>query len=200
MPRLPALVTLVCSLVACGAPATLIAPIDAGAREDAETVDAGELPIDGASTLDGGHPDDAQVDASAIVDAHVPADARADASSSSCPDDCPLVPAIEPTSCSDRWHTCRIMGCTTYCGEISSGSFPAPRGELQTCDQVYQCDRGLGCLGLPLLCRAFCRISEGDTDCIAAASRLHCSAPAGPLMGVDGPITLPPGIGVCSGG
>lgn len=194
MPRLPAVLALVCSLAACGGAAAPHGGEDASAHDaavaDADELDDAQVALDAPSSDAGA---DAGIeDAGELVDARA-ADAAVVDASSACPNDCPLVPAIEPTSCSDRWHTCRIMGCTTYCGEISAGSFPAPRGEFQTCTEVYQCDRGLGCLGDPLTCHRFCRLTEGDGDC----PTLHCRS-FSTLPAVDGSITLPPGIGICS--
>lgn len=137
-------------------------------------------------------------DASAAVDAPpMHPDATSDAPDApACSDDCRLVPADEPLSCSDRWRTCRIHDCNTFCGDVSM----APRTVGASCEFTSDCDRGMQCLRVgssgSLTCQRFCRVSLGDGDCAGIGSTT-CEVP--PLVSTEDGlgVTFPSDIGLC---
>lgn len=175
------------ALLACGDGSADGPPAGDGGSEDAEV------------QLDGGGPQDAWAgDAEGARDGGTdggPAELDAgadDAGPGPCANPCPLHPSDFPASCSDRWRSCRIDGCRTYCGDVSM----SPKGEGDACAFTVDCDRGMQCLEAPgalQTCRRFCRI--GESDCTGA---LECVRIAGLRNGEDGAaVTLPEGIGIC---
>ncbi len=149
-------------------------------------IDGGEPELD-AGTRDAGGRRDAGSDAGR--------DAAGDAGSS-CDYSCTLAGESTPT-CSGTFESCRITGCTTWCGAFGAGV--GHHGD--SCTHANLCQRWMQCLrvgGGLRTCRRFCRL-EGDVDDCAPYG-LDCTRPSSittPVEEGDVAVMLPPGIGIC---
>lgn len=175
-------------LVACGdATAT-----DAGGHDDAQISDAAttDARSDAAIVEDGG-----ELDAPMPIDAGSRPDAGTDAG---CAMECSLY-ILDPDAC-DSPLTCRLRGCSTYCGMV----FPMPGHHGDLCTSSAGCDRAFQCLAPPTsgsgACFRYCRI--GTDDCERAGGGVPSSSSCThrtDLRDIDDdmPVVLPADIGVC---
>lgn len=169
--------------------------LDAGVSDGRAEDSASAADADGERDAGGG--DAAAVDAGGEADAGP--DARApDDTGPPCGDECSLY-VLDERACDGRFMSCRLRGCSTYCGGVS----PTPLQYGDECSSSAACDRGLQCLAPESsgsgACFKYCRLGH-DEDCRGggAPSSATCGV-RGDLRDIDDDVgvVLPSGFGVC---